>query len=819
MGKRQQPQSKAKSARRAAALQAGGRGGAGAKTDAGLPDFFKRRKEAESRARNAVVVRAGVGAGAGGMDVDVDDEEANARIHPTHTSSSSQEYQMEDSLAESLRALQSVNPSSTHAHPTSASSFAASADGAQHAWKDVKDAALSGRKDNSSKAYMKELRRVIELSDVLIQVLDARDPLGCRSQSTERLALSLGKRIILVLNKIDLIPLSHVQGWLRYLRHDYPTLAFKGSTQVQRTKLSQGNGKRGLVELKEGEFRSRSGKNGQGAAAGIGESIQSGAEAVGCKPLIDLLKAMNREHSLRGNSAHKGSKAQGSSAKTSLTVGLFGVPNVGKSTLINSLVRSKSCSVASTPGHTKVSQVVALDKSLKLIDCPGIVLFDKGEKARMQSVGNLMALGLGNTIKVELIEDPVTPVATILSRVPAQQLIDLYGIQGGFDFVQSSTSSDDAQGDPTDFLMRVALLRGKVGKGGVPDIEGAARIVLQDWNVGRIKWSVAPPVRGLEHQTRASGSSLDTRRREGESAAATNAQHDDGQEVKGASVVENFAPAFDLKALLGEADEEALGYLQGTGIGSAVPAPPERTYAPEKDEIEIEEDEIRDRSPHGSALQHESAPARAASSILGKRNRIWKEDAMSSDEEENARAFGRALSADDSEWESDEGVDALSTAHAQLEQKTTRTLSASRAASTKAATGAGVGGESNVAAKRGSVRRALKKQRKREMLGGDGIVLGLMRGAKIDQDQDQDQDREGRVRGGEEVAGMDDRVGTALHGGNRGGKEGRGIFDVPLLPTTAPPPAPAPASMPTQQPASSSAARPPAEEEEEEEEL
>ncbi|PWN40862.1 P-loop containing nucleoside triphosphate hydrolase protein [Ceraceosorus guamensis] len=810
MGKRQQPsQSKAKSARRAAALQAGGRGGAGGKTDAGLPDFFKRRKEAESRARNANVVGAGAGAGAGGMDVD--DEEANARIHPTHTySSSSRETQMEDSLAESLRALQSVNPSSTHAHSTSASSLAASADGARHAWKDVKDAALSGRKDNSSKAYMKELRRVIELSDVLIQVLDARDPLGCRSQSTERLALSLGKRIILVLNKIDLIPLSHVQGWLRYLRHDYPTLAFKGSTQVQRTKLSQGMGKRGLVDLKEGEFRSRSGRNGQGAAAGMGESIQSGAEAVGCKPLIDLLKAMNREHSLRGNSAHKGSKAQGSSAKTSLTVGLFGVPNVGKSTLINSLVRSKSCSVASTPGHTKVSQVVALDKSLKLVDCPGIVLFDKEEKARMQSVGNLMALGLGNTIKVELIEDPVTPVATILSRVPAQQLIDLYGIQGGFDFVQPSTSSNDAQGDPTDFLMRVALLRGKVGKGGVPDIEGAARIVLQDWNVGRIKWSIAPPVRGLEQQSHASSSSLDTRSREGESAA-TEAQRVDGQEVKGASVVENFAPAFDLKALLGEADEEALGYLQGTGIGSTVPAPPERTYAPEKDEIEVEEDEVRDRLPHDSALKDKSAPARAASSILGKRSRTWKNDAMSSDEEGNAPAFGRALSADDSEWESDEGAaDPHAPTHAQLEKKTMRSLSTSRAASNKAATGAGVGAESNVAAKRGSVRRALKKQRKREMLGGDGIVLGLMRGAKIDQEE------EGRVQGGEQVGGMDDRAETALHGRNWAGKEGRGIFDVPLLPTTAPPPAPAPACMPTQQSASSSAAGPPAEEEEEE---
>jgi len=64
-------------------------------------------------------------------------------------------------------------------------------------------------KEQSRKVYMKELKEVIEESDVILQVLDARDPLSCRSKELESQILSHrdGKKIILVLNKIDLVPM------------------------------------------------------------------------------------------------------------------------------------------------------------------------------------------------------------------------------------------------------------------------------------------------------------------------------------------------------------------------------------------------------------------------------------------------------------------------------------------------------------------------------------------------------------------------------------------------------------------------------------
>merc|ERR1711936_361139 len=114
---------------------------------------------------------------------------------------------------------------------------------------------------------------------------------------------------------------------------------------------------------------------------------------------------------------------------------------------------------------------IQLDSKIKLLDSPGLVL----------ASGNMSdaSVALRNAMKVETLDDPITPVVAILGRVPRSHIMLQYGV-GNFD-------------DTAEFLAKLAIQMGKLKKGGVPDRNMAARIVLGDWNTGKIKYFTHPP--------------------------------------------------------------------------------------------------------------------------------------------------------------------------------------------------------------------------------------------------------------------------------------------------------------------------------------
>jgi nuclear GTP-binding protein len=98
----------------------------------------------------------------------------------------------------------------------------------------------------SRRAYLRDLRKVVDAADVLLQVLDARDPVGTRlGKAVEDAILSRSdKRMVLVLNKVDLVPREVVGAWLTHLRRSHPTIALqanKVASAKSRSKDSSGD--------------------------------------------------------------------------------------------------------------------------------------------------------------------------------------------------------------------------------------------------------------------------------------------------------------------------------------------------------------------------------------------------------------------------------------------------------------------------------------------------------------------------------------------------------------------------------------------------
>ncbi|VAI21444.1 unnamed protein product [Triticum turgidum subsp. durum] len=342
----------------------------------------------------------------------------------------------------------------------------------------------------------RQLWRVLERSDLLVMVVDSRNPLFYRCPDLEEYAQEIDehKRTLLLVNKADLLPLSVRRKWADYFKeHDilYLFWSAKAATAVlEGKKLSSQTmeesdtdldtkiyGREELLVRLQGEAEYIVS---QKATSAVGEEPESSSESALVQP-------------------------------KRVVVGFVGYPNVGKSSTINALVGEKKTGVTSTPGKTKHFQTLIISEELMLCDCPGLV-FPSFSSSRHEMV----ACGV---LPIDRMTKHRGAIQVVANRVPRNILEQVYKIT-----LPKPKAYEEASRPPTaaELLMAYCTSRGHVSHAGLPDETRAARQILKDYIDGKIPHFELPPGEIDDETDGEDNSDL-----EGSSTAAAD-QSDDG---------------------------------------------------------------------------------------------------------------------------------------------------------------------------------------------------------------------------------------------------------------------------------------------------
>lgn len=349
--------------------------------------------------------------------------------------------------------------------------------------------------DRSRKAYNKIFNAVVEASDVVLYILDARDPESTRSRSVEETVLqNPGKRLILILNKVDLIPPHVLKQWLNFLNSSFPTIPVKAF-------------------------------NGATTSTSYNKHLTYSSTA---SSLLQALKLYANKTNL----------------KRYLMVGVIGYPNTGKSSIINSLANrhgnhSKACPVGNQAGVTTSIREIKVDNKLKILDSPGIVFPDEiMNTSKLNSTTQESKLALLSAIPPKMVSDPISAANLLLKKFSKDH--EMINNLKSYYELPPLPSSDFDQFSKS-FLIHIARKKGRLGKGGIPNLDSAAMAVLNDWKDGRLLgWTLPKASKAADNEEQKESSGVNTMPK------------NESKPTEQANIVSEWAKEFDLDSLLND---------------------------------------------------------------------------------------------------------------------------------------------------------------------------------------------------------------------------------------------------------------------------
>ena len=296
----------------------------------------------------------------------------------------------------------------------------------------------------------KQLWMTVEKSQLLFQIVDGRNPLYYRCPDLEKYIKEVdpNKQSVLIVNKADLMNKEIRKNWADYFKtNNIKYIFFSAITELE--KIEKGESDSEIVDESDYRIFTRN----------------------------DLVQYIKEEGEKLPKSENEKDKN-----KNAVMVGFIGYPNVGKSSIINVLMKTKKVGVASMPGRTKHYQTLFLpeepklnikQKSICLVDCPGLIF-----PSFTSSKADMLVNGI---YPIDTLNDIYNPIQIIINRLPAKILCNYYKI-----ILPDIYSAKQ-------FLQVIAKKRGFYTGNGLPDEAKTAKLVLRDYVSGKLLYCYLRP--------------------------------------------------------------------------------------------------------------------------------------------------------------------------------------------------------------------------------------------------------------------------------------------------------------------------------------